>query len=106
MASFICISLLIIIPFFVGMVYFMYRYMLSKFRGVKERSYDLTGMIFLLIVFCSGGSSFVGRLLETSVTEPNSRMLFSLLITVVFTLATYVVTRGCAKRKVSREKEA
>lgn len=104
--SFIVISLLIIIPFFAGMVYFMYRYMLSKFRGVKERSYDLTGMIFLVIVFCSGGTSFVGRLLETAVPDPNHRILLSLLITVVFTLVTYVVTRGCAKRKVSREKEA
>ena len=104
--SFIIVSLLIIVPFYAGMVYFMYRYWLIKFQGVQERSYDLSGMIFLLIVFCSGGTSFVGRLLETAVPDPNHRILLSLLITVVFTLATYVVVKGCAKRKASREKEA
>lgn len=104
--SFIVISLLFIVPFFAGLIYFMYRYWLAKCRGVKERSYDLSGMIFLLIVFCSGGTSFVGRLLETAVPDPNHRILLSLLLTVVLTLATYVVVKGCAKRKASREKEA
>lgn len=106
MASFIVISLLIIIPFFAGMVYFMYRYLLSKHRGVQERSYDLSGMIFLIIVFCSGGTSFVGRLLEMAVQNPEHRLLVSACITAVLAILTYLVVKCLTKRKVSRERQA
>lgn len=104
--SFILISLIFLLPFFAGMVYFIYRYLLSKFRGVQERSYDLTGMIFLLVVFCSGGTSFVGRLLESSVPNPDHRVLMSAGITVLFTIVTYSVVRWLTKRKVTREGQA
>ncbi|MBR4135831.1 MAG: hypothetical protein IKU03_05435 [Bacteroidales bacterium] len=105
-ASAIIIGLCITLPFFAGMCYFIYRYQLSKQRGVREHSYDLSGMIFLMITFWGGGSSMVGRCLEGVIPNANPRLLTASAIILFVILLTFVIIRHIVKRKVAREKQA
>ncbi|MCR4965332.1 MAG: hypothetical protein K6A41_06710 [Bacteroidales bacterium] len=102
--AFFVVGIVIILVSFLGIVYFMYRYMFAKRKGVKERSYDLTGMIFLIFPFLGGVSGFVGKFLEKSLPNPDYRILCSVIITVALLGITSLIVRHFVNKKVEKEK--
>ncbi len=100
MAPRIVVSLIVFIPVFAGMTYFMYRYLLGKKRGRKENSYDFTGLLFLLIPTVAGFTGLFGDCLKNIIANDNTRMLVSLAISVALVTVADIVVRVVVRKKM------
>lgn len=100
MAPRIVISLIVFIPVFAGMTYFMYRYLLGKKSGRKENSYDFTGLLFLLIPTVAGFTGLFGDCLKYIIANDNTRMLVSLAISVALVTVADIVVRVVVRKKM------
>lgn len=100
MAPRIVISLIVFIPVFAGMTYFMYRYLLGKKSGRKENSYDFTGLLFLLIPTVAGFTGLFGDCLKNIIANDNTRMLVSLAISVALVIVADIVVRVVVRKKM------
>lgn len=100
MAPRIVISLIVFIPVFAGMTYFMYRYLLGKKSGRKENSYDFTGLLFLLIPTVAGFTGLFGDCLKNIIANDNTRMLVSLAISVALVTVADIVVRVVVRKKM------
>lgn len=100
MASRIVVSLIVFIPVFAGMTYFMYRYLLGKKSGRKENSYDFTGLLFLLIPTVAGFTGLFGDCLKNTIANDNTRMLVSLAISVALVIVANVIVRLVVRKKM------
>ena len=100
MAPRIVISLIVFIPVFAGMTYFMYRYLLGKKSGRKENSYDFTGLLFLLIPTVAGFTGLFGDCLKNIIANDNARMLVSLAISVALVTVADIVVRVVVRKKM------
>lgn len=100
MASRIVVSLIVFIPVFAGMNYFMYRYLLGKKSGRKENSYDFTGLLFLLIPTVAGFTGLFGNCLKNIIANDNVRMLVSLAISVALVAVADIIVRIVVRKKM------
>lgn len=100
MAPRIVVSLIVLIPVFAGMTYFMYRYLLGKKSGRKENSYDFTGLLFLLIPTVAGFTGLFGDCLKNIIANDNTRMLVSLAISVALVTVADIVVRVMVRKKM------
>lgn len=100
MASRIVIYLIVFLPVFAGMTYFMYRYLLGKKSGRKENSYDFTGLLFLLIPTVAGFAGLFGDCLKNSIPNDNTRLLVSLAISVTLVIVANVIVRIVVRKKM------
>lgn len=100
MAPRIVVSLIVFIPVFAGMTYFMYRYLLGKKSGRKENSYDFTGLLFLLIPTVAGFTGLFGDCLKNIIANDNTRMLVSLAISVALVTVADIVVRVVVSKKM------
>lgn len=100
MAPRIVVSLIVFIPVFAGMTYFMYRYLLGKKSGRKENSYDFTGLLFLLIPTVAGFTGLFGDCLKNIIANDNTRMLVSLVISVALVTVADIVVRVVVRKKM------
>ncbi|MBQ3751837.1 MAG: hypothetical protein II865_11120 [Bacteroidales bacterium] len=100
MAPRIVVSLIVFIPVFAGMTYFMYRYLLGKKSGRKENSYDFTGLLFLLIPTVAGFTGLFGDCLKNIIANDNTRMLVSLAISVALVTVADIVVRVVVRKKM------
>lgn len=100
MAPRIVISLIVFIPVFAGMTYFMYRYLLGKKSGRKENSYDFTGLLFMLIPTVAGFTGLFGDCLKNIIANDNTRMLVSLAISVALVTVADIVVRVVVRKKM------
>lgn len=100
MAPRIVISLIVFIPVFAGMTYFMYRYLLGKKSGRKENSYDFTGLLFLLIPTVAGFTGLFGDCLKNIIANDNTRMLVSLAISVALVAVADIIVRIVVRKKM------
>jgi len=102
--AFFVVGIIIILFTYVGIVYFMYRYMLAKRKGVKERTFDVTGLLFLLFPFLGGVSGFVGKFLGKVLPDPNIQVLCSVIITVALLGITLMIVRHFVNKKMEQER--
>lgn len=100
MAPRIVVSLIVFIPVFAGMTYFMYRYLLGKKSGRKENSYDFTGLLFLLIPTVAGFTGLFGDCLKNIIANDNTRMMVSLAISVALVTVADIVVRVVVRKKM------
>jgi len=100
MAAFI-ISLIVELPLFAGMLYFMYRYHLGKQNLEKNSAYDFLGMLFLVFVNVGGMTGMFGNALKSAIPSDNARMLVSLAITLLLVAVADIVARVMVRRKMS-----
>ncbi len=99
MAAFI-ISLIVELPLFAGMLYFMYRYHLGKQNSEKNTSYDFTGMLFLIFVNIGGVTGMIGNCLKNIIANDNVRMLVSLAISVALVAVADIIVRIVVRKKM------
>ena len=100
MASHIVIYLIVFLPVFAGMTYFMYRYLFGKKTRRKENSYDFTGLLFLLIPTVAGFTGLFGVCLKNSIANDNTRLLVSLAISVALVAVADIVVRVVVRKKM------
>lgn len=100
MASRIVIYLIVFLPVFAGMTYFMYRYLLGKKSGRKENSYDFTGLLFLLIPTVAGFTGLFGDCLKNSIPNDNTRLLLSLAISIALVAVADIIVRIVVRKKM------